>query len=122
MDVVEQTLPYEDPAVVQRDDHRAFSSETSLLLESIKQEPTLQFLNPQQQRYVASLMRRDVFPASTCIVEEGAEPALMWCSSGEFEVSQAASPYTRISHPLVSGHLLIWVSSKALRLIYALCK
>lgn len=89
MDVVEQTLPFEDPAVVQRDDHRAFSSETSLLLESIKQEHTLQLLSPQQQRYVASLMRRDIFPASTCIVEEGAEPVLMWCSAGEFEVSQA---------------------------------
>ncbi|CDJ36672.1 CAMP-dependent protein kinase regulatory subunit, putative [Eimeria mitis] len=89
MDVVERTLPFEDPAVVQRDDHRAFPSETSLLLESIKQEPTLQFLSPQQQRYVASLMRRDIFPASTAVVEEGAEPSLMWCSSGEFEVSQA---------------------------------
>ncbi|CDI73672.1 CAMP-dependent protein kinase regulatory subunit, putative [Eimeria praecox] len=89
MDVVEQTLPFEDPAVVQRDDHRAFSSETSLLLESIKKEPTLQFLNPQQQRYVASLMRRDVFAPSTCIAEEGADASLMWCSSGEFEVSQA---------------------------------
>ncbi|CDJ50796.1 CAMP-dependent protein kinase regulatory subunit, putative [Eimeria brunetti] len=89
MDVVKQTLPFEDPAVVQRDDHRAFPSETSLLLESIKQEPTLQYLSPQQQRYVASLMRRDIFPASTVIVEEGAEPALMWCSSGEFDVSQA---------------------------------
>ncbi|KAL8272870.1 hypothetical protein Esti_003179 [Eimeria stiedai] len=87
-DAVEETIQFEDPAVVQRDDHRAFPNETQLLLESIKHNSQLQVLSPQQQRYVASLMRREVVAATTSVAE-GAEPALMWCSSGEFEVTQA---------------------------------
>ncbi|KAL8453899.1 hypothetical protein Emed_000610 [Eimeria media] len=90
-DAVEETIQFEDPAVVQRDDHRAFPNETQLLLESIKQNSQLQVLSPQQQKYVASLMRREVVAASTPVAEEGAEPALMWCSSGEFDVTQAVS-------------------------------
>ncbi|KAL8429108.1 hypothetical protein Efla_003161 [Eimeria flavescens] len=87
-DAVEETIPFEDPAVVQRDDHRAFPNETQLLLESLRQQPLLQALSPQQQKYVASLMRREVV-AATSVAQEGAEPALLWCSSGEFEVTQA---------------------------------
>ncbi|OEH80349.1 CAMP-dependent protein kinase regulatory [Cyclospora cayetanensis] len=89
-EAVEETIPFEDPAVVQRDDHRAFPNETQLLLESIKKEPPLEVLSPQQQKYVATLMRREVVPANTSVAEEGGDPALMWCSSGEFDVTQAA--------------------------------
>ncbi|KAL8445958.1 hypothetical protein Emag_004923 [Eimeria magna] len=80
-DAVEETIQFEDPAVVQRDDHRAFPNETQLLLESIKQNPQLQVLSPQQQKYLASLMRREVVAASTTVAEEGAEAALMWAFS-----------------------------------------
>ncbi|KAL8432544.1 hypothetical protein ACSSS7_004541 [Eimeria intestinalis] len=41
-DAVKETIQFEDPAVVQRDDHRAFPNETQLLLESIKQNSQLQ--------------------------------------------------------------------------------
>ena len=97
-DAVEETIPFEDPAVVQRDDHRAFPAETQLLLESIKQESLLQVLNPQQQKYLASVMRRDVLPASTTIAEQGSDPVLMWCSSGEFDVTQAVSHHNWIAY------------------------
>lgn len=108
-DAVEETIPYEDPAVVQRDDHRAFPSETQLLLESIKRQSVLQVLSPQQQKYVASLMRRDVVPVSTSVAEEGADPTLMWCSSGEFEVTQAVSQLTKIRSQHASSNTTVRV-------------
>lgn len=92
-DAVEETILFEDPAVVQRDDHRTYPNETHHLFESIKLQPLLQVLNPQQQKYLASLMRREVVAPSACVAEEGGESVLVWCSSGEFDVTQAVSKH-----------------------------
>lgn len=112
-DAVEETIPFEDPAVVQRDDHRAFPNETLLLLESIKQQALLQVLSPQQQKYVASLMHREVVGPAASVAAEGAEPALMWCSSGEFEVTQG------VRHPWeLNLGISLHVSRHILCLVY----
>lgn len=102
-DAVEETIPFEDPAVVQRDDHRTYPNETQHLFGSIKLQPLFQALNPQQQKYLASLMRRELVAPSVCLAEEGGEPVLIWCSSGELDVTQAGFFGTSVVRTLTPG-------------------
>lgn len=102
--IIEHALKWEDMAIVQRDDHRAYPSCTKRLVVVLNHKEGFANLQLLQLRYVASLMKRDSFVAGARVLEAGDEPLMVWCAWGRFKVLQAVS--SRGSHGIFpSGRL-----------------
>ncbi|PFH37518.1 cyclic nucleotide-binding domain-containing protein [Besnoitia besnoiti] len=86
---IKEALKWEDMAIVQRDDHRAYPSCTKRMVDGLENQEGFSYLQLLQLRYVASLMKRECMTQGTRVVEAGDEACMVWCAWGGFKIVQA---------------------------------
>lgn len=86
----ELTDKFEEPVVLQRDDHRYYRNECVEILDWLHNREAWSLLNYEQLRYVQSVMRRETSHPQTRPMVEGDTQAAMICFySGEANLLQA---------------------------------
>ncbi|CBZ55715.1 GI16562, related [Neospora caninum Liverpool] len=86
---IKEALKWEDMAIVQRDDHRAYPTCTKRLVEVLVKKEGFMYLQLLQLRYVASTMRRECLTKGVRVMEAGDEACMVFCAWGEFKIVQA---------------------------------
>ncbi|KAF8820623.1 hypothetical protein IE077_002986 [Cardiosporidium cionae] len=80
---------FEEPLIVQRDDHRNFPDECKELKESIGLHAKLSYLSEEQSRYLTSLMKREVWvPGKRPLLQGSEDIGMAWLYYGDIDILQ----------------------------------